>query len=107
MNAYKNNGYQILDPTQTSKEVRIINLISGIEIFYDNNTMLGHFNNFTFDEAADQPFIFDYNFEFVICSLDGNYSEVRGHFIPMPQSQNSGNKPTIKILNDLKAPSHG
>jgi len=105
--AYRNNGYQLVDPVElSSKLTRVIGKIQGIEIFYDKNSFMGHFNNFTIDENADTPFLFNYNFEFVISSLSNNYDEVRGHFEPMPPRADQG-LPGIRILNDVKKTSEG
>jgi hypothetical protein len=79
---YRNNGYELLDQTNLNNLTRVINVIHGIEIDYDGQTFLGHFNNFTLDDSADSPFIFNYNFEFVVSSLSTDYNEIRGHFIP-------------------------
>jgi hypothetical protein len=81
--AYRNNGYQFYDPTQLKAGLtRVINIVHGVEIFYDGQIFMGHFNNFTIDENADRPFLFDYNFEFVISTQSEDYSEVKGHFAP-------------------------
>lgn len=98
--AYRNNGYQLLDPTQTSLITRVINVIHGVEISYDGQIFMGHFNNFTLDEAADKPFLFDYNFEFVVSSLSSIYDEVRGHFAPMPRDGEAPVK-NPRLLADL------
>jgi hypothetical protein len=82
--AYRNNGYQLIDPTTSSTLTRVVNLVHGIEINYDGQIYMGHFNNFTLDENADKPFLFDYNFEFVCSSLSNDYNEIRGHFEPIP-----------------------
>jgi hypothetical protein len=83
--AYRNNGYNLVDPTALQSGLtRVINTIHGIEMSYDNQIFMGHFNNFTIDEDAAKPFLFNYNFEFVISSLSSDYSEVRGHFAPIP-----------------------
>lgn len=85
--AYRNNGYQMLDPTRFGTALtRVINVTHGVEIAYDNQVFNGHFNNFTIDEAAERPFLFDYNFEFVCSTLSNDLNEVRGHFIPIGES---------------------
>ena len=87
-NAYKNNGYRLLDITQQgilSKITRVIQVVSGVELFYDGEQYMGHFNNFTLDESADAPFLFNYNFEVVLSTLSGDYSEIRGHFVRLPE----------------------
>jgi len=82
--AYRNNGYQLVDLTTSKTLTRVINTVRGIEISYDGQIFMGHFNNFTMDENAEKPFLFDYNFEFVCSTLSNNYNEVRGHFSPTP-----------------------
>jgi hypothetical protein len=83
--AYRNNGYQLLDiANMNSILTRVINIVHGVEVSYDGQIFMGHFNNFTLDENADKPFLLDYNFEFVISSLSNNYEEIRGHFEPIP-----------------------
>jgi len=98
---YRNNGYQFSDPTALKEQLtRVINVVNGVEMYYDNHWFMGHFNNFTMDENAERPFLFDYNFEFVISSRSNNYNEVRGHFKPLPENEvtETGNR----ILNDLQ-----
>jgi hypothetical protein len=83
VSTYKNNGYLMLDRTKLENIIggtRVIDMVQGVEIYYDNQLFMGHFNNFTTDEIADTPYVFNYNFEFVISSLSQNYSEIRGHF---------------------------
>jgi hypothetical protein len=82
--SYRNNGYQLMDLTTSSRITRVINMVRGIQISYDGQTFMGHFNNFTLDENAEKPFLFDYNFEFVCSTLSGDFSEIRGHFAPIP-----------------------
>jgi len=85
--AYRNNGYQMLDPTRLETDLtRVISVVHGVEIAYDNQVFSGHFNNFTIDEAAERPFLFDYNFEFVCSASFNDLNEVRGHFIPIGKS---------------------
>ena len=80
---YRNNGYELVDPTALRGPLtRVINKVHGVEMYYDGATFMGHFNNFTIDELADSPFVFKYNFEFVISSLSANYNEIKGHFEP-------------------------
>jgi hypothetical protein len=98
--AYRNNGYSLVDPTALQpKLTRVINMISGIEMSYDNQIFMGHFNNFTIDEDATKPFLFNYNFEFVVSSLSSDYSEVRGHFSPIPPGMSQANG--LRVLSDL------
>lgn len=100
--AYRNNGYQFYDPTDLKRQLtRVINVVHGVEMYYDDQTFMGHFNNFTIDENAERPFLFDYNFEFVISSLSGDYNEIRGHFKKIPVNQetvDTGNRTTEDIL---------
>jgi hypothetical protein len=103
--AYRNNGYQLIDPTTSSTLTRVVNLVHGIEISYDGQIYMGHFNNFTLDENADKPFLFDYNFEFVCSSLSDDYNEIRGHFEPIPPTGSTIPYPartTTDILNQGK-----
>ncbi len=94
--SYRNNGYLMLDPTKFGEYLtRVINIVHGVEITYDNQVFTGHFNNFTLDEAADRPFLFDYNFEFVCSTLDGNYNEIRGHFLPLDMPLGVPEKPVL------------
>lgn len=82
MNAYKNNGYRMLDPTKPrlKDDTRVPYIIYGVEITYDNQIFTGHFANFTLDENAEHPFLFDYNFEFIISTNSDDFNEIRGHF---------------------------
>lgn len=113
MTAYRNNGYQMLDPTDTQGVTRVVQTVSGVEIFYDNQIYSGHFNNFTMDEDAEHPYIFNYNFEFVVSTLDKNYTEVRGHFISQDEIKRfDDTSRKSKTLNDItvngsKNPSEG
>ena len=94
--SYRNNGYQFLDPTDFKVALtRVINVIHGVELSYDNHLFMGHFNNFTIDEAAERPFLFDYNFEFVISSLSNTYDEIRGHFTPIAYRDPEPNPPRL------------
>jgi hypothetical protein len=98
--AYRNNGYSFVDPSASSSALtRVIGVMSGVEMSYDNQIFMGHFNNFTIDEVAEKPFLFDYNFEFVTSSLSNDYSEVRGHFSPIPSLQETAIPP--RTLNDI------
>jgi len=98
--AYRNNGYQFLDPTSFKETLtRVINVIHGVELFYDNHIFMGHFNNFAVDEAAERPYLFDYNFEFVISSLSDTYDEVRGHYTPIDYKEPSLEKP--RLINEV------
>jgi hypothetical protein len=98
IDAYRNNGYTFLDPLATTSLSRVISTVHGVEISYDNNIMLGHFNNFTIDEDEEHPYLFNYNFEFIAGVLCGTHSEVRGHYVPIPASteaQGPGQGPVL------------
>jgi len=100
---YRNNGYQISDPSDINATMtRVVSLVHGVEISYDGQIFMGHFNNFTIDENAEKPFLFDYNFDFVVSSLSDNYNEVRGHFsrIGVPPSSYHPGGP--KLLSQTK-----
>jgi hypothetical protein len=45
---------------------------------------MGHFNNFTIEEDSANPFIFNYNFEFII-STSAPTNQVRGHYKELPE----------------------
>jgi hypothetical protein len=82
MATYRNNGYNFAESqSDIGNLTRIITIIRGVELSYDGQTFMGHFNNFTLDESADRPFLFDYSFEFVVSALSDNYNEVHGHFV--------------------------
>lgn len=84
---YRNNGYELMDLTAVKGALtRVINVIHGVELSYDGQIFMGHFNNFTIDEAAETPYIINYNFEFVCSTLSDNYNEIRGHFISINDS---------------------
>ena len=106
VSAYKNNGYTIYDRTKTDDleraVTRVIDVVNGVELYYDNQTFMGHFNNFTLDDGAEGPFVLNYNFEFVISTPTADYSQVRGHFRPVPQRNQEATRPA-KLLNDIKA----
>lgn len=96
MNAYRNNGYRLLDPTKTSILTRVTSIVQGVEIDYDNQTFMGHFNTFTLDEDAEHPYLLNYNFEFIISTLNNEYKEVRGHFQNIPDREGSGAPVTLE-----------
>lgn len=102
VSAYRNNGYEFLDMTDLSLLVtRVIHIVHGIEISYDNQIFMGHFNNFTIDQLAENPFNINYNFEFVVSTLNTTYNEIRGHFIPIPPIGGDSNAPAV-TLEQLK-----
>jgi hypothetical protein len=85
LTAYKNNGYKFEDSfDKVSNLTRVISVVYGIEISYDNQTFMGHFNNFTIDEDSASPFVFNYNFEFIISTLAPT-NQVRGHYKELPE----------------------
>jgi len=81
--AYKNNGYIMSDQTDPRKATRVPDLVTGVELSYDGQIYMGHFNNFTLDDTADSPFTFSFNFEFVCSALSDEYNYIRGHFRPL------------------------
>lgn len=83
MSAYRSNGYIFEDFIATDQLTRCIKMIYGVEIEYDNQILQGHFNNFTLDEDAERPFVFNYNFEFIVSTLSPS-SQVRGHYQSLP-----------------------
>lgn len=96
MAVYRNNGCSYFDPWKGTDEVkisRVINVVHGVEVYYDGCIFMGHFNNFTLDNDAERPFSMSVNFEFVVTSLNAGavdgYSEVYGHFTPI--GMGSGN----------------
>lgn len=101
---YRNNGYDYFDPfkgeTDRNFTSRVINVVKGIELYYDGCTMMGHFNNFTLDNDAERPFSMNINFEFVVSNLnagaDDGYSEIYGHFLPIGVA---GGKPGASLLD--------
>jgi len=100
--AYRNNGYEFVDPASIRTAfTRVINVIHGIEITYDGQSYLGHFNNFTIDENAEKPFLFDYNFEFVVSSLSNDYNEIRGHFISIGEEPLKNTGIAARLLSNL------
>ena len=56
---YRNNGYiyEIGDP-------RRISLVGRVQITYDTETWIGHFDSFSMTENADNPYTMEYSFEF-------------------------------------------
>lgn len=58
---YRNNGYifEVMDP-------RRISLVGRVQITYDTEVWIGHFDTFTMSENADNPFMMDYSFEFTV-----------------------------------------
>jgi len=87
ISAYKNNGYKLGDATKVNEITRVIKMVYGIRVEYDNNILMGHFNNFTLDEDEEHPFIFNYNFEFITSTVNDGSIGVRGHFRKLPDDQ--------------------
>jgi hypothetical protein len=58
---YRNNGYiyEVLDP-------RRIGLVGRVQITYDTETWIGHFDNFSMTENAENPYTMEYSFEFTV-----------------------------------------
>jgi hypothetical protein len=96
VNAFKNNGYRLVDRTLLNTiemATRVIDVVNGVKISYDGNVMMGHFNNFTLDEDAEHPYLLTYNFEFVISAYGTSSSpsgsdlshngmnEIYGHYL--------------------------
>jgi len=85
--AYRSNGYKFEDFTSTNELTRVIKTVPGVEISYDNNLIMGHFNNFTLDEDEEHPYIFNYNFEFITSVMSRDEFEIRGHYKRLPVSE--------------------
>ena len=97
ISAYKTNGYEFLDRLAPSTTSRVINRVFGVHIMFDNQDFMGHFTNFTLDEDDEHPYIFNYNFEFVISSLTAEETEIRGHYKRLPISKSD---PTVNDESD-------
>ena len=95
MAAYKNNGYELLDPLKMGQSTRVINRVRSVLLSYDGNSLLGHFNNFTLDQDAEHPYSMNYNFEFVVSNSSGVYQEIRGHFLPPVDSSPTTASPLV------------
>lgn len=56
---YRNNGYlyEVLDTSR-------ISLVGAVQLTYDTETWIGHFDSFTMNENADNPYTLEYSFEF-------------------------------------------
>jgi hypothetical protein len=87
MSAYRSNGYLFEDFVATNELTRCIKMVYGVEIAFDNQILMGHFNNFTLDEDAERPFVFNYNFEFIVSTLSPS-SQIRGHYQTLPTYEN-------------------
>lgn len=66
---YKNNGGIWLEDsfssTPASKKMNL-SLVGSVYIYYDNTMYVGSFDNFSMNEAADQPFTLEYSFSFTV-----------------------------------------
>jgi hypothetical protein len=100
VSAYRNNGYTFMDPMNTTSLSRVISTVHGVEISFDNSTLLGHFNNFTIDEDDEHPYLFNYNFEFIAGVLSGTTNEVRGHFLPIPTGNSVPTNTSPPLVNN-------
>jgi hypothetical protein len=99
--SYKTNGYEFFDRLATNITSRVIDRVFGIHIMYDNQEFMGHFSNFTLDEDDEHPYLFNYNFEFVISALSNDETEIRGHYKKLPVSKHDptvGNDETELII---------
>jgi hypothetical protein len=56
---YRNNGY-IYEADDKSR----ISLVGSVQITYDTETWIGHFDSLSITESADAPFTLEYSFEF-------------------------------------------
>lgn len=79
---FKNNGaYFMEDPKEQTiykdGTNRVIYVVDSVLITYGGNEFLGSFNSFTLDEAGEDPYSIDYNFEYVISGIRGTPME--GH----------------------------
>jgi len=100
MATYRNNGYIYNDPTLLQGLTRVIDRMTGIEMSYDGQLYMGHFNNFTLDENADRPFAINFNLEFVTSMLSSNYNEIRGHFASIDDMVKSNMNPP-QLIDDV------
>jgi hypothetical protein len=87
ISSYKNNGYHFEDFIKVDELTRVIKTVQGIQITYDNEVFMGHFNNFTIDEVEETPYLLNYNFEFIVSTLNGTEYEVSGHYKTIPTSE--------------------
>jgi hypothetical protein len=85
MASYRNNGVGLTDPFNIGKRTRVARYVTGIQVQYDSNTLLGHFSTFTLDDSAEHPYYMEYNFEYIVGIYGTDYSQVRGHFMPVPE----------------------
>lgn len=56
---YRNNGY-----IYEVADLRRISLVGRVQITYDTETWIGHFDSFSMNENAESPFTMEYSFEF-------------------------------------------
>jgi len=98
--AYRTNGYEFEDFTSVDKITRVIKKVHGVQISYDNQILMGHFNNFTLDEDDEHPYIQNYNFEFIVSALSGTETEIRGHYEPLEIFFSDIRTETVRLVGD-------
>lgn len=101
VSAYRNNGYYLEDFLSVDEITRVIKTVQGVQLMYDNDSYMGHFNSFTVDEVEETPYLLNYNFEFVISTLTDTETEIRGHYKQIPQSMTDLETGTAKDINTL------
>jgi len=70
---YRNNGYiyEVYD-------ARRISLVGRVQISYDTETWIGHFDSFQMTENADNPFTMEYSFDFTVREYYNNVNLTQG-----------------------------
>jgi hypothetical protein len=107
ISAYKTNGYEFYDELSPNLTTRVISRIRGVHLMYDGQDFMGHFSNFTVDEDDEHPYLFNYNFKFIISSLRGDETEISGHYkrLEMPQKEKTSvakvTKPKLEVISDV------
>jgi hypothetical protein len=105
VSAYKTNGYEFFDGLASNETTRVISRVRGIHIMYDGQDFMGHFSNFTLDEDDEHPYVSNYNFEFIISSLSGDETEVRGHYKKLSVSSKKDSdteaESQVEIISDV------
>lgn len=90
---FKSNGYQRLYSTEDSYRPagkmgsRIVHVLDAVIISCDGTEYFGHFNSFSVEVSAANPFRFSYSFEYTASGIKGDYAE--GHLCD-GQNQDSG-----------------
>lgn len=79
---YKRNGAYFLNDVgeQTywkDGTSRVINVMDFVMVSYDGSDHVGAFSTFTVDDSATRPYRIEYNFEFVVAGLRGDFFD--GH----------------------------